>query len=62
MGDQSIVQLQDAIDVIIGKLDQKIDASRFFSVKSGVEAAQTNNSKPPIDLLKKKRDRAASND
>ena len=52
MGDQSIVQLQDAIDVIIGKLDQKIDASRYFSVKSGVEVPQTNNSKPPLNQMK----------
>ena len=62
MGDQSIVQLQDAIDVIIGKLDQKIDASRYFSVKSGVEVPQTNNCKPPLNQMKYDRQRAASND
>ena len=55
MGDQSIVQLQDAIDVIIGKLDQKIDASRYFSVKSGVDVLQTNNSKPPLNQMKNDR-------
>ena len=49
MGDTSIVQLRDAIDVIIGKLDQKIEASRFFSNKSGTEGFLTNNSKPPIN-------------
>jgi len=34
MGDTSLVQLRDAIDVIIGKLDEKIDTSALFSKSS----------------------------
>ena len=34
MGDTSLIQLRDAIDVIIGKLDEKIEASQRFSIRS----------------------------
>ena len=56
MGDTSLVQLRDAIDVIIGKLDDKIDASQLFS-KSSVFERQSK-----IKQLKRCKERAASND
>jgi hypothetical protein len=37
MGDTSLLQLRDAIDVIIGKLDEKIDKSQLYSKKDTLE-------------------------
>ena len=55
MGDTSLVQLRDAIDILIGKLDEKIDASQHNAshVQSGVMSKQ---------LGKRSKERAASND
>ena len=61
MGDTSLIQLRDAIDVIIGKLDEKIEASQRFSIKSKSSIA------PGTGLLKQRqikpyKERAVSND
>ena len=58
MGDTSLVQLRDAIDCIIGKLDEKIDGSQLFSKSSVYE----RHSKLRKLTRCKDRDRAASND
>lgn len=41
MGDTSLVQLRDAIDILIGKLDEKIEASVHNA--SCLAPASTNN-------------------
>ena len=56
MGDTSLVQLRDAIDVIISKLDEKIDTSALFS-KSSAFDKQTK-----FKQLKRCKERTASND
>ena len=60
MGDTSLLQLRDAIDVIIGKLDDKIvETSKRDSLKS-ITAEVIN---PPKKALRRcKKERAISND
>ena len=59
LGDTSLLQLRDAIDVIIGKLDDKIETSKRDSLRSiNAEVAQ-----PPKKALRRcKKERAISND
>ena len=54
-----MLQLRDAIDVIIGKLDEKIEASALFSQKSkSIGGGHTMKNR----MLKRCKDRAISND